>query len=50
VGQAECAGYIAERGIDIDRLFTHHWSLEQAEEAYQLFDTQTSGKGVIHPA
>jgi len=50
VGQADCARYIADRGIDVDRLFTHQWKLEQAEEAYQLFDAQTSGKGVIHPS
>ena len=50
VGQADCARYIADRGIDIDKLFTHHWKLEQAEEAYKLFDKQTSGKGVIHPS
>ncbi len=50
VGQADCARYIADRGIDIDRLFTHHWKLDQAEEAYKLFDAQTSGKGVIHPS
>jgi len=50
VGQADCARYIADRGIDIDRLFTHRWKLEQAEEAYQLFDKQTSGKGVILPS
>jgi len=50
VGQADCARYIADRGIDIDRLFTQRWKLEQAEEAYRLFDRQTSGKGVIHPS
>jgi threonine dehydrogenase-like Zn-dependent dehydrogenase len=50
VGQADCARYVADRGIDLDRLFTHTWKLEQAEEAYQLFDQQTSGKGVIVPA
>lgn len=50
IGQADCARYIADRGIDIDRLFTHRWKLEQAEEAYKLFDAQTSGKGVIHPS
>jgi threonine dehydrogenase-like Zn-dependent dehydrogenase len=49
VGQAECARYIADRGIDVDRLFTHRWRLEQAEEAYRVFDAQTSGKGVILP-
>jgi threonine dehydrogenase-like Zn-dependent dehydrogenase len=50
VGQADCARYIAERGISIDRLFTHHWRLDQAEEAYKLFDAQTAGKGVITPS
>jgi threonine dehydrogenase-like Zn-dependent dehydrogenase len=50
VGQADCARYIADRKIVIDRLFTHRWRLDQAKEAYQLFDTQTSGKGVILPA
>lgn len=49
VGQADCARYIADRGIDIDKLFTHHWRLDQAEEAYKLFDAQSTGKGVIHP-
>jgi threonine dehydrogenase-like Zn-dependent dehydrogenase len=47
VGQAECARYLAERRIDIDPLFTHEWRLEQAAEAYHLFDTQTTGKGVF---
>jgi threonine dehydrogenase-like Zn-dependent dehydrogenase len=28
-------------------LFTHRWKLDQAEEAYRLFDQQTSGKGVF---
>ena len=50
VGQAECAQFIADRGIDVDRLFTHRWRLDQAEEAYKLFDAQTAGKGVIHPS
>ena len=49
VGQAECARYIADRGIDVDRLFTHRWKLDQAEEAYRVFDAQSSGKGVILP-
>jgi threonine dehydrogenase-like Zn-dependent dehydrogenase len=46
-GQAECARFVAERGIDVDRLFTHRWKLEQAEEAYRVFDAQTAGKGVF---
>ena len=46
-GQAECARFVAERKIDVDGLFTHEFTLDQAEEAYKLFDTQTTGKGVF---
>ena len=47
IGQAECAQFVADRGIDVEKLFTHRWALDQAEEAYKLFDTQTTGKGVF---
>jgi threonine dehydrogenase-like Zn-dependent dehydrogenase len=47
VGQAECARFVADRGIDVDRLFTHRWRLDQADVAYKLFDRQTTGKGVF---
>lgn len=50
VGQAECARFVADRRIDVDALFTHHWKLSEAEEAYRVFDAQTSGKGVIDPS
>lgn len=46
-GQAECARFVAERAIDVDALFSHRYDLDQAEEAYRLFDTQTTGKGVF---
>ena len=46
-GQADCAAFVAERKIDVDGLFTHEFKLEEAEEAYRLFDTQTTGKGVF---
>jgi threonine dehydrogenase-like Zn-dependent dehydrogenase len=49
-GQAECAEFVADRHVDVEKLFTHRWKLEQAEEAYKLFDTQTTGKAVILPA
>ena len=48
-GQADCAELVADKKIAVDKLFTHRWTLEQAEEAYQLFDKQTTGKGVIIP-
>src|SRR2546422_300733 len=44
-GQAECAHFVADRRIPLDRLLTHRFTLEQADEAYRLFDTQTTGKG-----
>jgi threonine dehydrogenase-like Zn-dependent dehydrogenase len=47
VDQAECARFVADRKVDVDRLFTQRWRLEQADEAYRLFDTQTTGKGVF---
>ena len=50
VGQGKCAEYVADKEIVLDRLFTHRWKLEQAKEAYELFDKQTSGKGVILPS
>jgi threonine dehydrogenase-like Zn-dependent dehydrogenase len=50
VGQADCARYVADHEISLDRLFTHRWKLDQAVEAYTLFDKQTSGKGVILPS
>jgi len=46
-GQAECAEFVADRKVDVEKLFTHRWKLDQAEEAYRLFDEQTSGKGVF---
>ncbi|MCE9661022.1 MAG: zinc-binding dehydrogenase [Burkholderiales bacterium] len=46
-GQAECARFVAERKVDVDKLFTDRWALEQAEQAYRLFDQQSGGKGVF---
>ena len=31
----------------LDALFSHRWKLDQADEAYRVFDTQSTGKGVI---
>jgi threonine dehydrogenase-like Zn-dependent dehydrogenase len=45
--QADCARFIADRKIDVDHLFTDRWRLDQAGEAYRLFDRQTTGKGVF---
>jgi threonine dehydrogenase-like Zn-dependent dehydrogenase len=47
IGQADCASFVADRKIAVDHLFTHRWQLSQADDAYRLFDQQTSGKGVF---
>jgi threonine dehydrogenase-like Zn-dependent dehydrogenase len=45
--QADCARFVADNKIDVEHLFTDRWKLAQADEAYRLFDRQTSGKGVF---
>ncbi len=47
VGQEECARFVADRRIPLRRLLTHTFKLDQAADAYRLFDTQTTGKGVF---
>jgi len=45
--QADCARFIADRKINLDKIFTHQWDISQAEEAYRLFDQAKTGKGVF---
>jgi threonine dehydrogenase-like Zn-dependent dehydrogenase len=47
MGMRECAEFIARNKIPLERIFSHRWRLEQADEAYRLFDQQSSGKGVF---
>jgi D-arabinose 1-dehydrogenase-like Zn-dependent alcohol dehydrogenase len=47
IGQSECARFVVERNVDVDALFTDRWTLDQAEEAYRIFDAQSRGKGVF---
>jgi threonine dehydrogenase-like Zn-dependent dehydrogenase len=47
MGQAECARFVVDNGIELEKIFSHRWKLEQADEAYRVFDTQSTGKGVI---
>jgi threonine dehydrogenase-like Zn-dependent dehydrogenase len=47
MGQWECARFVADRKIPLGRIFTDRFRLDQAEEAYKRFDTQTTGKGVF---
>jgi threonine dehydrogenase-like Zn-dependent dehydrogenase len=46
-GMRECADFVARKRIPLERIFSHKWRLEQADEAYKLFDKQSSGKGVF---
>lgn len=46
-GMKDCAHFIADHGVEVDRLFTDHWQLDEAGEAYQEFDKQAGGKGVF---
>lgn len=47
VQQMHCADFVARNRLPIDDLFSHRWSLDDAVEAYEEFDKQTSGKGVF---
>jgi (R,R)-butanediol dehydrogenase/meso-butanediol dehydrogenase/diacetyl reductase len=47
VSTKKCAQFIADHGVDVDKLFTDQWKLEQAEEAYRVFAQQDRGKGVF---
>jgi threonine dehydrogenase-like Zn-dependent dehydrogenase len=47
MGQAECARFVVDNGIKLEPIFSHRWKLDQADEAYRVFDRQASGKGVI---
>jgi len=49
VGQAECARFSAQHGVDVDAIFSDRWTLEEAEAAYRDFDQQTGGKALIAP-
>ena len=50
IGQKDCADFCAERGLPVDDLFTHRFQLDEADAAYRLFDTQTTGKAVLLPS
>lgn len=47
MGLGDCARFVADRKLPVESLFTEEWTLSQGREAYQLFDKQTSGKGVF---
>ena len=45
--QADCARFVVDHKLPLGSIFTHRFKLEEAEAAYTLFDTQTTGKGVF---
>ena len=47
VGMKDCATFVADHGVGIDRLFSDHWNLGEAVQAYEEFDKQAGGKGVF---
>ncbi len=49
-GQLKCSEYIGDRNLKVDDLFTHEWKITQGKEAYEKFDEQSDGKGVIYPS
>ena len=44
---SDYARFIADRNINLDDIFTHEWSIADAEKAYELFDNGKTGKGVL---
>jgi hypothetical protein len=38
---------VAERGLDVESLFTNEFRLDEAKRAYELFDSRQIGKGVF---
>ena len=49
VGQADCAEFCARHALPVEKLFTHRFALEDAPEAYRMFDNRETGKAVILP-
>jgi threonine dehydrogenase-like Zn-dependent dehydrogenase len=49
-GQDDCARFIAEHDVPVDKLITHRFKLDDAVKAYQQFDKQQMGKGMLIPS
>ena len=47
VGLEECARFVIDRQVPLDKLITHRFRLEQAEEAMRIFDGGATGKCVF---
>ena len=49
-GQHDCARFIAEHDVPVEKLITHRFALAEADTAYRQFDRQQMGKGMILPS
>lgn len=47
IGLAEVANYIVEHKLPLKKIITHRFSLDQAAEAYKIFEAGQTGKVVI---
>jgi threonine dehydrogenase-like Zn-dependent dehydrogenase len=47
LGLEECARFIVDRQVPLDRLITHRFRLDQGDEAFQEFDKGETGKCVF---
>ena len=45
--QEACARFVADRGLDVESLFTNEFRLDEADRAYDLFGQRQIGKGVF---
>jgi 2-desacetyl-2-hydroxyethyl bacteriochlorophyllide A dehydrogenase len=44
---AECARFAVDRGVELERVFTDRFTLDQADEAFRLTEARAKGKGVF---
>lgn len=49
IGQAECAQFVIDHKLPLHKLLTHRFTLDEADKAYKLFNSHTTGKGVFLP-
>ncbi len=47
--QDECTRFIADNGVRVDAIVTDRWKLSEAKTAYEKFDRQQMGKGMLLP-
>lgn len=47
VALLKCITFVDTHHLPVDELFTHRWTLSEADAAYRWFDQQSDGKGVF---